>query len=228
MPTVSSSSSPAAEERLVRVPLDRLHPHPANANVMEPERLEKLARNIERERLYPPLVVRPHPDRAESYQLLDGHQRVAVLRRLGHADALCYVWPCDDIQALLLLATLNRLEGADNPALRGQLLADLSRLLPEADLSLLLPEDAAGIEELIGLVDLDLEGLLADLEQAAGSVAGDGLRAFTVALSREDERVVEAALARAATNLTGKNRRGRALTAICRAYIGEDEEPADA
>ena len=34
MPTTNCSSSPAAEERLVRVPLSRLQPHPANANLM--------------------------------------------------------------------------------------------------------------------------------------------------------------------------------------------------
>ena len=36
--TPISSSSPARAERLVRVPLDRLHPHPLNANVLAPER----------------------------------------------------------------------------------------------------------------------------------------------------------------------------------------------
>jgi ParB family transcriptional regulator, chromosome partitioning protein len=100
-----------AEQRLVRVALDHLHPHPANANQMPEERLTKLARNIGRSGRYPPLVARPHPERAEEWQLLDGHQRWEVLRRLGHDQALVYPWPCDDASALLLLATLNRLEG---------------------------------------------------------------------------------------------------------------------
>ena len=48
VPITSTSSSPAVGERLVRVPLDRLRPHPANANQMSAERLEALARNVAR------------------------------------------------------------------------------------------------------------------------------------------------------------------------------------
>ena len=73
--TMSSSSSPAANDRLLRVPLDRLRPHPANPNRMDPERRATLARHIEGSGRYPPLVVRPHPTEPEAYQLLDGHVR---------------------------------------------------------------------------------------------------------------------------------------------------------
>ena len=60
------------------------------------------------------------------FEVLDGHQRLSVLRRLGRDQALCYLWPCDDATALVLLATLNRLEGEDVPALRSALLAELA------------------------------------------------------------------------------------------------------
>ena len=43
-----------------------LHEHPLNANLMYEGRVEKLARNIEREERYPPLVARPHPERPGS------------------------------------------------------------------------------------------------------------------------------------------------------------------
>ena len=135
---ISSSPPPDAGSRrtgrLMRVPLERLRPHPANANRMEEERLEKLAANIAREGDYPPLVVRPHPEEAGCYQLLDGHQRWQVLKRLGHEDALCYVWPCDDRTALILLATLNRLEGQDDPLKRAELLRELTELASPEEL----------------------------------------------------------------------------------------------
>ena len=90
MPAIanSSSSPPADDTRLIRVLLEKLHPHPANANVMSEERLEKLKRNSERQGRYPPLVVRPHPTIEGKYELLDGHQRTPVFRRLGYSDAL--------------------------------------------------------------------------------------------------------------------------------------------
>ena len=59
VPITSTSSSPAVGERLVRVPLDRLPPHPANANQMSAERLEALARNVARPGEYPPVIARP-------------------------------------------------------------------------------------------------------------------------------------------------------------------------
>src|SRR5665811_2045067 len=125
MPTTNSSSSPATETRLVRVPLAELHTHPANANLMSDERLDVLARNIEREGRYPPLIARPDPELPGEWQLLDGHQRVEVLRRLGHTEALVFPWECNDENALILLATLNRLEGEDVPAKRSALLTEL-------------------------------------------------------------------------------------------------------
>jgi len=134
----------------MHIPLDQLHPHPMNSNVMPADRRAKLARHIEATGHYPPLIVRPwrasEPDGATTdepaYQLLDGHHRAAVLRELGHDTAQCEVWEVDDDQALMLLATLNRLNGADDPHRRAALLdqlaarnrqgaSDLARWLPE-------------------------------------------------------------------------------------------------
>jgi len=90
-----------------RLPLEHLRPHPANPNRMHEERLGGLAENISREGEYPPLIVRPHPHEHGAYQVLGGHQRWDVLNRLGDEQALCYIWPCDDRTALILLGTIN-------------------------------------------------------------------------------------------------------------------------
>ena len=210
-------SEARAADRLVRIPLDWLRPHPANANVMSEERLEKLAENIRREGEYPPLVVRPDSNEEGCYQILDGHQRADILRRLGHRKATCYVWPCDDQTALVLLATLNRLEGQDDPLKRAALLRELSELVSPEELARILPESAALIRQSLDLLNLDLEGLLADLERAAGG--GSGLRAISFVVSADDESVIEEAVARAAEKLDGQNRRGRALADVCRSYL---------
>ena len=60
-PATSTSSSPGAE-RLRDIPLADLHPHPANANVMDDAVRATLRRNLDRERICPPLIVRPLPD----------------------------------------------------------------------------------------------------------------------------------------------------------------------
>ena len=218
MPTVNAPSSAATDDRVLRVPLDQLHPHPANPNLMSDERLETLARNIEREGRYPPLVARPHPELPGEWQLLDGHQRAQVLRRLGHTEAAVFPWECDDETALVLLATLNRLEGEDVPWKRVGLLAELRELMPLERLAALLPEDASQIEEALAVIDLDADALLAGLASAA---RGDRSvpRVVSFAVRREDEEVIERAVTKAERDVVGDNRHGRALALICRGYL---------
>lgn len=184
---------------------------------MDDALLDKLAANIKREDNYPPLIVRPHPQHTGDYELLDGHQRGEAITRLGFSDARCYVWPCDDATALVLLATLNRLEGQDDPRLRAELLRELAAVLSAGELALLLPEDASALRNGLALLDLDVDALLADLAQHADDA--DALRAITFAVSPEDEVAIEEAVRAASATLDGKNRRGRALALIARAYL---------
>lgn len=215
----STSLLPGLEdERLQRIPLKRLLPHPANANLMSEERLKKLARNIEREGRYPPLIVRPHPQRRGYFELLDGHQRCSVLGHLGLDAALCYLWRCDDETALVLLSTLNRLEGEDLPAKRAELLSELRGLMPLEEMARLLPESAKEIQEALDFKNLDSAALLAQLTRAA-EVTADSLRAISFAVSRDDEQAIEEAVRVEFESLSGPNRRGRALANICRAYL---------
>ncbi len=207
--------------RLISVPLNRLIPHPANANVMPEALREKLQHNIEREGDHEPLTVRPHPTQPGYYQILGGHQRYIVLGRIGYEAAWCYLWPCDDAAALLLLTTLNRLEGQDDPLKHAELVRELAALAPLEELERWLPEDAGVIRRNLALLDVDLDAVLADLQQQSGP---SGLRAITFAVTAEDESVIEEAVQSVAAGLDGPNRRGRALAEIARAYaIGGKE-----
>ena len=85
------------------------------------------------------------------YQILNGHHRAEVLRQLGHTHARCDVWPVSDDEARLLLATLNRLEGRDDPGARAHLVARLAQARPAADLAQLLPEPADAVARLLKL-----------------------------------------------------------------------------
>jgi ParB-like chromosome segregation protein Spo0J len=216
MPATENSSS-LPGERLISVPLTALRPHPANANVMAEELLAKLAENINRQGDYPPLVVRPHPDDEGSYQILDGHQRCEVLRRLGRDRATCYVWPCDDQTALILVATLNRLEGQDDPRLRAELIGELAKLASIEELAVLLPEDQRALEDSLSLIDLDLDQLLEDLQRGGQEPAG--LRSITFAVTPEEEAAIEEAVHSAIAGLEGKNLRGRGLAMIANHYL---------
>lgn len=206
--------------RLINIKLEDLIAHPLNANVMAEEYLEKLAENIAREGDYPPLVVRPHPHRMGKYQLLDGHQRCEALRRLGQREVRCYLWPCDDAEALTLMAMLNRLEGQDQPLKRAELLAELTGLFPEVDLAKLLPESQAEIEAALELANLDTDALLRELEASQRRFGSGETRLLSFLVPAEDEEIILKVIDEIARDLAGRNGRGRALAILVREYRG--------
>lgn len=216
----TTSSSPAGAEHLLRVPLERLHKHPFNPNRMSALALAKLTNNIMKEGLYPPLIVRPHPQLLGEFQLLDGEHRKEAIKRCGHAEALCFLWPCDDATALTLVATLNRLEGEDVPARRADLLAELTGLITPNDLAQLLPDDATTLSETLAGVT-DGRGLLTELMAASHQLHAKAFRHLSFTLSPDDEVDVEnaVAVAIAASGRNGSEQRGHALGLIARYYL---------
>ena len=200
-----STSSERPELR--RIALTRLLPHPANANVMGPEGREQLRRHILRNGRCPPLVVRPLGD---DFQLLDGHQRCEVLRELGHESAECYVWPCDDETALLLLATLNRLHGEDVPVKRGLLLDELLESFDRDALLELIPDQSGELDELLALARGDADPF-AELEAEAARVAVDLPTTITFVVTPDQEQEILAVIDRRVEGRRGPRSRGEAL-----------------
>jgi ParB-like chromosome segregation protein Spo0J len=133
------------------IALKHLHAHAGNANRMPAELFAKLVSHIKRWGDYPPLIVRAHPDIADEYQILDGHHRAEALRELGESFANCEVWDADDERATLLLLTLNRLHGEDDPQKRGALFAELARTVALEEVAKLVPDDAERLSQLMRL-----------------------------------------------------------------------------
>ena len=205
------------------VPIDRLEPHPENANRMSADRLEKLKGHIARTGRYEPIVVRPIPVRSAAghgtsrtrarecgpkgsfegtgrvrskrqngensarYQILNGHHRARVLKALGHTRARCDVWDVDDDEARMLLATLNRLEGRDDPKARARLVAHLATGRSAEDLARLLPEPPDAVERLLRLAE-------PPPEPAAAESLAPLPQALIFFLSEEQEVLVREAL----------------------------------
>ncbi len=143
---------------ILAIELDRLMPHPANSNVMPDRLLSKLADHIAASARYPPLIVRPitlcndHDQGAaplQTYQILDGHHRAQALRKLDRRHADCIVWQADDQEALVLLATLNRLQGQDDPRKRAALVGALASSYNLSAIAGMLPERREQIKKLL-------------------------------------------------------------------------------
>ena len=143
---------------IIDISLSQLVAHPLNSNVMERALFRKLVEHVHRTDRYPPVIVRPLKGAAgqgagsEVFQILDGHHRVAALRELSRSAARCVVWDVDDDEASLLLATLNRLQGQDDPRKRAVLVATLQeRGATLAGLAQALPERIEQLESLLRL-----------------------------------------------------------------------------
>jgi len=135
--------------RIAQIALDKLVPHPDNANWMSRANFARLVRNIERTGRYEPLVVRPHPNKAGHFQIINGHHRRDALKQLGHEAADVVIWDVNDEQTAILLATLNRLGGRDSLDKKLGLLRRLRRHIPIPALAKLLPQTRGQLERLL-------------------------------------------------------------------------------
>ncbi|MGD0077902.1 MAG: ParB/RepB/Spo0J family partition protein [Sedimentisphaerales bacterium] len=138
-------------EQIKSIALSKLVAHPDNPNVMSGDKFRKLVHNIERTGLYEPIVVRPHPASEGKFQIINGHHRVQALEKLGRKEVNCVVWNVDDRQTAILLTTLNRLGGTDEPAKKIELLRKLKEKFDSAELAKLLPNTRKQIEQLTNL-----------------------------------------------------------------------------
>ena len=211
---------PAEVHRVIA--LDDIEFAPRNANVMSPELMGKLKRNIKRTGLYPPLIVRPKDLDAGGppFVMIDGQHRSLVLRSIGIAQANAVVWNVDEREADILLATLNRLHGSDDLRARAALVESLAETIPVADLAQLLPESAEHLDLLLKLQAADF----AVLEGEHEADASDGETPVTLSFALYPEQAVKVrqaldAIIKSEGLSAGKNTDGNALYLIAVEYL---------
>ena len=201
------------------IAIDKFVPHPDNPNRMSKANFAKLVANIQRTGRYEPLVVRPCPPdqvggRQGYFQIVNGHHRWQALSQLGYKTADVVVWDIDDAQVNILLATLNRLGGADILEKKLALLKKLNDQMPIKDLAKLLPQTAKQIER---LTNLKMPALPADTKAFAAPMV--------FFLTAEQLPIVEDALFLAQLNSgRSRDRKGAAtkaagLTEIARFFL---------
>jgi ParB/RepB/Spo0J family partition protein len=202
-------------EELKAIAISKLAAHPDNPNAMSDATFRKLVRNIERTGLYEPIVVRPHPEKKDCFQIINGHHRVKALEKLGKKEADCVVWDVDDEQTAVLLATLNRLAGSDVPAKKIELLKELTKRMGSIELAKLLPQTAKQIERLTNL-KLAIAPIKAQTEQFAIPLV--------FFINQQQKDVIEKALSsiehRVSSNeITKAQRRAAAITEMASQFL---------
>jgi len=136
------------ENRIFSIPIEKLGAHPGSPNRMSRRNLARLVRNIERTGRYEPLVVRRQGD---GFQIINGRHRWQALKQLGCETADAVVWDVDDVEADILLCSLNRLNGSDVLVKKLDLLKRLNRNMEAREMAKLLPFTRSQIERLKNL-----------------------------------------------------------------------------
>jgi ParB-like chromosome segregation protein Spo0J len=121
---------PSSTLTIEQVPIDSLHPDPANPRRISEEELDSLERSIRQFGFVQPVLAR-----REDRVVIGGHQRLVAARRLGLTTVPVCFLDLSIEQARLLNLALNKIGGSFDDALLARLLADL-QASSDIDLSL--------------------------------------------------------------------------------------------
>ena len=206
--------------KIQEIPTELLLEHPENSNFMNAETARKLRRHIEGTGRYEPLTVRPHPSEEGKFQIINGHNRLRVLRALNYQTAHCVVWNLDDDKTRLYLATLNRLSGNEVPERRAALLNNLLQAFDLDELTALLPDDKKQIEKLKRLSSLEPDEIIT-------RTSGEEKLAIPVIITfmveESEAKEVNLALDLILKAEEEELSRGQALVYLARFYLGHSK-----
>lgn len=156
----------------VRLPIERIHRAPWNANVADTKTLDKIRRSLQRYGSVENSVVRPtwcigartqgdiemrrvaQMDPHTSYETLSGNHRLDIYREAGLGEVPCVVVELPDADARMLAQTLNRTRGDDDPDKLKALLKSVVSDIPVVDVAAILPESERDLAGLLNVAPL--------------------------------------------------------------------------
>ncbi len=178
----------------MQIEISKLYSDPRNSNVCGTEYLKKLERHIQKSKLYPPLIVRPHPNLPEAYMMIDGHHRLRVLKNLEYESVECQVWQVSEQEALLALSTLNTLRGTENIRKRASLLESLNQYCSVSEMAEWLPESEAEIHDLMAILKLEEEEVERAIRAQIEAEKAEIPISYHFMLSPQQSKLLETAL----------------------------------
>ena len=207
--------------QIQEIAIELLSEHPENSNFMNADTARKLRRHIERTGRYEPLTVRPYPSEGNKFQVINGHNRLRVLRTLNYQMVSCVVWNLDDNQTRLYLATLNRLSGDDIPERRAMLLDKLLGTFEIDELSSLLPDNDKQLAELKRISRIEAD----DFKSQTRKETGLSIPVILDFILEEAEaKEINLALDLALSNKKGELSRSQGLLYLARFYLQHYQE----
>src|SRR5947208_12348298 len=118
------------ELQIVQVPIDDLHPDPANPRKVSAEELDALTRSMREFGFLQPVIAR-HDD----HIVVGGHQRLVAARRIGLKTVPVIFVDLSPEQSHLLNLALNKISGDWDDQLLARMLADLQASAVDLEVS---------------------------------------------------------------------------------------------
>src|SRR5437867_8935036 len=116
--------------QIVQVPIDELHPDPANPRKISDSELDALTRSLREFGFVQPVIAR-----YDDHIVVGGHQRLVAARRLGLKTVPVIFVDLSAEQSHLLNLALNKISGDWDDQLLARLLADLQSSAVDLDVS---------------------------------------------------------------------------------------------
>lgn len=115
--SLADFDSPELEEKeVVKLPVSKIEIWQQQPrNYIDPEELVELSRSIEKFEQLAPIVVRPHPERADKYLIVVGEKRFRAMELAGKTEIEAKIRELDEIEAYEIALVENRRRSGLNP-----------------------------------------------------------------------------------------------------------------
>lgn len=194
-----------------KINIDKLFPNTWNPNHIKKPIYQKLKNYIQKEGSIIPLVVRPHPNKRASYEIIDGFHRWNIYKELGSTEVEAIVLKVNDEQAKVLSVNLNYMRGSAKPMEYAKLIHDLNEKYTLDDLEMILPDSKPQLLDKLDLLKLPGD-LQSELESNAANEEKEALETIKFQVTPEQKEVIDAALKN-----SDKKKKGAALTELVKA-----------
>ena len=142
--------------KLILLRAEQLEPNPWNPNRQDDETFLKEKVSIRRFGFVVPIIARPHPDKDDIWQIIDGEHRLKAGAELQMVEYPTYdLGPISDHEAMQLTIVLNELRGKPEEKKLGEILKTLLNRETLDSLTEVLPYTKQDVGRIAQLPDFD-------------------------------------------------------------------------
>lgn len=185
---------------------------------MDNRTLARLRKSIQNFGLVTNLVVRKIA--GNTYEVLSGNQRLALLTEMGYSPIPCVIVDLDDAKAKLLAQALNHIHGEDDLGLQAKLMQEVIKSIPARDIMSVLPVNPLNLISFQNLGQTDIANYLNDWQKRQEHKLKHMQFQFTHAQEEIVEKALNKLLPAAKQNQgANPNARSTALYLLCKYFL---------